>query len=597
MANWTEVSDRLASEAEAIAGMLLPNGKRQGPEWVAGSVDGDAGQSLKVRMVGNKAGVWKDFSTGETGDLIDLWAAVKGVPLKTAFEEASCYLGMATPTLSTPTRAYVRPARPSATKPKGRVLQYLTEVRKLSLETIEAFKVIASKADDEIIFPYLRDGELINLKHLALERDARGKKVIRQAADAEPCLFGWDLVPDNAKSVLITEGELDAMSLAEYGLAALSINQGAGNHQWIDFDFDRLERFQEIFLWFDGDEPGQKGAKEVASRLGLERCRIVQFRLKDANEALQQGVTLDEIGEALGAAQRIKPDDLHTPDAYLDEVIRMFRDEPLQATGAVLPWPIWQDRVRLRRAELTIWTGINSHGKSDLLGHVLLDLIKQGERICIFSGEMKPTMVLYRLTTQTCAIDNPTESYVRAANNWMSGSLWVYDRVGTIDQDKLLEAFRYAAKRYRVTHFVVDSLMKCGVAEDDYKGQKAFVDRLCDFKNEFNVHVHLVAHARKGDDESKAPGKMDIKGTGAISDLADNIMSVWRNKQKEEFRAADTEEEDGRLYCHKQRATGYEGCLRLWFDPSSRQFKQSAHWRPRPYVSFSAISEHAGEPA
>lgn len=55
--NWNEVSNRLALEAEAVAGMLLPNGKRQGPEWVAGSVEGEAGESLKVRITGNKAGV------------------------------------------------------------------------------------------------------------------------------------------------------------------------------------------------------------------------------------------------------------------------------------------------------------------------------------------------------------------------------------------------------------------------------------------------------------------------------------------------------------------------------------------------------------
>jgi twinkle protein len=597
MANWNEVSLRLASEAEAIAMMLLPNGKRQGPEFAAGSVDGEAGSSLSVRVTGNKAGVWKDFATGATGDLIDLWAAVKGVPLKTAFEEASRYLGMATPALSTPTRAYVRPARPSATKPKGRVLQYLTEVRKLSAETIEAFKVIASKADDEIIFPYLRDGELINLKHLALERDARGKKVIRQAADAEPCLFGWDLIPDNAKSVLIVEGEIDAMSLLDYGVHALSINQGAGNHQWIDADFDRLERFQEIFLWFDNDEAGQKGAKDAATRLGLDRCRIVHFRLKDANEALQQGVPEAEIDEAIAAAQRIEPDDLRTPAAYLDELIRMFRDEPLATTGATLPWPAWQDRMRLRKGELTVWTGINSHGKSDVLGQIMNDLIKQGERVCAFSGEMRPAVFLRRLTTQACATLKPSDAFITAANAWMSGALWMYDRVGTVEQDKLLEAFRYAAKRYRVTHFVIDSLMKCGIAEDDLKGQKAFIDQLCDFKNEFSVHIHLVAHARKAADESFVPGKMDIKGTGAISDLADNVMCVWRNKAKEENRPSDSDEEDGRLYCHKQRATGFEGWMKLWFDPASLHFKQSARWHPRAYVEYSSLLDQPGAPA
>jgi twinkle protein len=586
--NWNEISQRLAQETEAIAGMLLPNGRRVGPEFVAGSVDGEAGDSLKVRIAGNKAGIWKDFADGKGGDLIDLWAAARGLSLKEAFTEASAYLGISAPKLSTaPKRAYIRPVKPETTKAAGRVLAYLTNERKLSPETIEAFKVRATPEDDAIIFPFLRDGELVNTKHLKLARDANGKKKTWQAADAEPCLFGWHLIPDDSKSVLIVEGELDAMSLAEYGLAALSINQGAGNHQWIDCDFDRLERFQEIFLWFDNDDAGQKGAKEVANRLGLDRCRIVRFRLKDANEALQQGVTIDEIGEALGAADRIEPEDLRTPNFYADEVVAMFANGHLDTAGVELPWPAWRDKVRLRSAELSIWTGINGHGKSDALGHVLLHLVKQGERVCLFSGEMKPERVLYRLVMQACAMNRPTEGFIRAAHEWMTDEIWLYNHVGSVRQDRLLEAFRYAAKRYRVTHFVVDSLMKCGIDEDDYKGQKAFADRLCDFKNEFDVHVHLVAHARKGESEDRAPGKLDVKGTGAISDLADNVFTVWRNKRKE-FAGADPADEDSRLYCHKQRATGYEGALRLWFDPNCRQFSDSSPWRARAYVDYQA---------
>lgn len=591
--NWNEVSQRLIAEAESIASMLLPNGKREGAEWVAGSVAGEDGRSLKVRVSGNKAGVWRDFASDAGGDLIDLWAATRQISLKEAFEQAREYLGISEPRMTTPKRSYTRPPKPAAKKPAGRVLSYLTDERKLSLETIAAFKVGATTDDDAIIFPFLRDGELVNTKHLALERDANGKKKTWQASGAEPCLFGWDLVREDVKALLIVEGEIDAMSLYQYGFDALSVNQGAGNHQWIDSDFDRLERFQEIFLWFDNDEPGQKGAREVAGRLGLDRCRIVDFRLKDANEALQQGVPLEEITNAVAAAKRIEPADLRTPDTYLDELLSMFLDAPLELSGAALPWPAWSNRIRLRGAELSVWTGINGHGKSDVLGQVIIDLIKQGERACIFSGETKPSMLLYRMVVQACATSHPTGPFIRAANAWLNGALWVYDHVGSVDQDKLFEAFRYAAKRYRVTHFVVDSLMKCGIAEDDYKAQKAFVDRLCDFKNEFNAHVHLVAHARKGESEYQAPGKLDVKGTGAISDLADNVFTVWRNKRKELMESPDAEEEDTRIYCNKQRATGYEGALRLWFDPATRHFRQRSDWHPRPYFEFSTATEVA----
>lgn len=588
--NWQEISQRLAQEAETIASMLLPNGKRKGPEFCAGSTTGEAGESLKVRINGNKAGLWKDFATDEAGDLIDLWAAVRGMTKKDAFEACREYLGIAAPMFAAPAKAYARPANPPKKKPQGEVLDYLTRVRKLTPETIEAFKVHSTKDEDAIIFPFMRDGELVNVKHLALQREPNGKKRTWQAKDAEPCLFGWDLVQEDCKAVLIVEGEIDAMSLYQYGFDAMSVNQGAGNHQWIDSDFDRLERFQEIFLWFDNDDAGQKGAKEVAARLGLERCRIVEFRLKDANEALQQGVPLEEIAEAIAAAKRIEPSDLRTPMTYVDDVVAMFAGPTINQTGATLPWPGLQDKIRLRPAELSVWTGINGHGKSDLLGHVMVDLIKQGERVCVFSGETMPRKLLFRLTQQSCATGAPTEGYVRAAHGWMDGSLWIFDKTGNADQSALFEAFRYAAKRYRVTHFFVDSLLKCGLAEDDYTGQKRFIEQLCDFKNEFNVHVHLVAHARKGQDESKAPGKMDIRGGAALTDLPDNVFSVWRNKAKEakgeEKGAGDR---DAELQCLKQRATGDEPLMRLWFDGNCLQFKQSPNWHPKPYFQYASV--------
>ena len=63
-----EISQLLAKDAESIARMLLPNGKRDGSEWRCGSVDGDEGTSLGVHLTGSKAGVWKDFSGGSGGD-------------------------------------------------------------------------------------------------------------------------------------------------------------------------------------------------------------------------------------------------------------------------------------------------------------------------------------------------------------------------------------------------------------------------------------------------------------------------------------------------------------------------------------------------
>jgi twinkle protein len=129
--------------------------------------------------------------------------------------------------------------------------------RGLTAETIDAFKVreVQRKGQPWALFPYLRDGVYVNGKY----RNPADKKGMQQEKDAEPCLFGWHLIDPKARTVAICEGEIDAMTLHQVGIPALSVNAGAGNHQWIENDWDRLERFSEILVCFDNDEAGRQG--------------------------------------------------------------------------------------------------------------------------------------------------------------------------------------------------------------------------------------------------------------------------------------------------------------------------------------------------
>ena len=92
--NAAELSQRMASEAASIAQYLFPNGKRVAGEWRVGGTSGEPGQSLGIRLTGAKAGVWADFASGEKGDLLDAWAAVRGCSIAEAIREAKDYLGV-----------------------------------------------------------------------------------------------------------------------------------------------------------------------------------------------------------------------------------------------------------------------------------------------------------------------------------------------------------------------------------------------------------------------------------------------------------------------------------------------------------------------
>ena len=92
--NAQELSRLLAGRAESVAAYLLPSGKRSGSEWRVGSADGASGKSLSVRVKGDKAGVWSDFATGQGGDLLDLWCAVRGCSVSDAMRDAKQWAGV-----------------------------------------------------------------------------------------------------------------------------------------------------------------------------------------------------------------------------------------------------------------------------------------------------------------------------------------------------------------------------------------------------------------------------------------------------------------------------------------------------------------------
>lgn len=569
--NAREISQLLSDRALDVAEYLLPGGKKRGPEWRAGSVGGESGGSLGVHLSGNKAGIWSDFASGEKGDLLDLWRLSRGCNLSQALQEAADYLGVKVDQTFRERRTYAKPNRPeSARAPVGNVMRWLTETRKLSQDAIKAYRV--AELGDYAVFPHLRDGELCNFKR----RHYANKKDMRVEAGCEQMLFGWQAIDENAREVVICEGELDAMALWDYGFPALSVFSGAKNMAWVDNEYNALERFSTIYICFDNDEIGIEGRDKLVERLGIERCKVVTLPEKDANECLMLGRAKAEIDKAFAEARTMDPAELKSPTDFRGAILHRFFPANEEEPGTKLPWDKTHRIIRLRPSELSIWTGINGHGKSLLLSHVMLDAMKRGERVCIASFELKGDLMLHRMLRQLVGSKTAPHQEINRAIDWLHERLWVFDYLGTARGDRVLEVFSYARKRYGINHFVIDSLLKIGIAEDDYNGQKAFVERLCDFKNMHDCHVSLVAHSRKGEGENKAPGKMDVRGAGAITDLADSCFSVWRNKLKEEGKPTDVEW-DAVLRCDKQRNGEWEGSVGLYFDRDSNQYLESEH--------------------
>ena len=602
MSDITELKLKLAARADDVAAMLLPGGRKEGHEWRAGSVDGEKGQSLGVHLTGAKAGVWSDFGTGEGGDLIDLWTAAKRVTLIQALDDIRAYLGVSRPApYRDPKPNYIRPPKPQCTTPKARVLDYLTVERNVPRDVIEKYRV--GEDGSKIVFPFLLpDGTLA----MAKTREAvDGAKPVPTAANCEPVLFGWQAIDDHGRDLVLTEGEIDALSMAAYGLQAMSVPYGGGGkgkQNWIENEFERLGRFERIYIATDMDEPGEQAATEIAARLGRHRCYRVKLPRKDANECLNDGVTKEEIAQCIANATALDPEGLRRASAFESRVVNLFWPTHEDRQGYSVAYGGLAGNLLFRPAEVTLWSGATGSGKSQLISDCVPRWISEGSRVCIASFEMKPEWTLKRMVKQAGGVDRPTVEYIHDILEFLDSGLLLYEKVGKSGIPALLEIFDYARAKYGCDQFVIDSLMRLGIGADDYTGQEAGVFKLVDWAITNNVHLHLVAHSRKGGLDRGVPEAEDIKGAMEIGANAFNIVTIWRNRKVEEAggdpdrRPEITDEPGVTLNVAKQRNGDFEGKVKMFFNTKTYQYFSVADNRkfPRSFVERSTPQIIAG---
>jgi twinkle protein len=585
------VSKTLANQAEAVAALLLPCGKRERGEWHAGDLSGTPGRSLKVHLEGPRAGLWRDWASADEdrGDLLDLWSRARNITLAEALQQARHWLGLALPVSQARSKDYAKPRPSELACEIGRVRKYLTEQRQLTHEIVNRFRIGVVTREEEgrkcgyIVFPsYSPGGELINNSYCALERAPDGKKKVRQEKGCAPSLFGWQALSERAyesRAVIICEGQIDAMSWAHWGFDCLSIPNGSSN-TWIEYEWENLAVFRTIYLSYDMDGKLSGVQEQAISRLGRHRCLLLKLPHKDANDCLKAGMTGDEMTAIVAAAEPPRLANFATLKDLKDRVMAYFFPvgEKKLLQPALLGSQIPGRTFAVRPGEVSLWTGISSHGKSTFLAQLFMELVMLDQNVMINSFEMKPERIVKKMAMG--ARDGGPESCedLLAFLDIVGERICFCDKVGSIAPGELLEMMDFAYARYGVTQFLIDSLMRIDGLEEDYKAQGAFLNSLCTFAGERMVHIHLVAHPRKTFEDGRPSGN-DLKGSSLLRNNADNIFIVHRNTAKEKNLAdgSITQEEadaewDTSVLVDKDREEGTVRMFRFKFDPESHRF-------------------------
>lgn len=267
-----------------------------------------------------------------------------------------------------------------------------------------------------------------------------------------------------------------------------------------------------------------------------------------------------------------------------DEVIAAFHDQSFGKQGYPIHYDAYADLVRFRKGEVTIWTGENFTGKSEVLNQFILSQTSV-EKSFVMSPEMPLYRTMQYMSQQATGSGKPTVDQIKNFLRMVDGKIFLLDQQNTFEAEDVLKLIHYVRSEFGVFHIVIDSLMKCGINEnDDHAKVKWFVDQLCVTAKNLEVHIHLVAHAKKPSNADR-PNRYSIKGSGAISDLVDNVIIMWRNNNKEieldegcdNQRFTELmDQPDGRMIVDKQRhGSSWTGSINLWHDTPSRSFLDS----------------------
>ena len=411
--------------------------------------------------------------------------------------------------------------------------------RKISEATCEHYRIY-------------RDGELLRFPYFSSDKVLRGFKTksklkeFKYEGTTTDTLFGQSLIPTTGKLIIVYEGELDAASGWEAypNWAHVSLPHGAASAKKdIQKQLQLFQGYKEIILFFDKDEAGKKATESVASLLPSGRVKIAHLAdpYKDASDALQAGDS-EAIRKAIWNASPYQPDGIVDGKSLLDLVTN-----PSPPCDFVYPFQGLQAMTHgCRYGELTVITAGTGQGKSTLTRQLATDFLDKGEKvgyIALEESNRRTALGLMSVSTGKALHlgEHPKEilqeAYDKTLKVW---NLYLYDHFGSADPDIIYSRIEYMALALEAKTIFLDhlSILISGLDGDERKMIDTTMTKLRGLVERTGIKLFLVSHVRrtqtdKNHEEGARVTLGQLRGSAAISQLADEVWGLERNQQNE----------------------------------------------------------------
>lgn len=436
-------------------------------------------------------------------------------------------------------------------KPKDPAIEYLNS-RGISKEIAEKYQITVQTDHPNVLcMPFFDEvGQLQFIKYRKTDynKDRDNNKEWCEK-DCKPILYGmWQCNTEN-KTLIVTEGQLDSLSVAEAGYEnAVSVPTGSNGFTWVPYCWDFVNKFERIIVFGDHEKGHITLLDEFKKRFDAKvyHVREEDYKdCKDANDILRK-YGKEQIKECIENA-------IQDPLSYLLKMsdikdVNIYDIEKLKTGVRCLDYPMYGG---IPFPGVAIITGKRGEGKSTLASQIIANAIDQGYVCLAYSGELPGWQFKAGMVKQIAGGEHTflyktkdgIEGYETSKANkelitaWMDDHIYIMDNaeVGSEDTIGILDAIETTIKRYGARVILLDNLMTAlsAMAErssEKYEQQSRFTKELSKMAMKYNVLILLVAHKRKnsygGGDEMD-----DVMGAGDITNLATVIMSYGRDPE------------------------------------------------------------------
>ena len=439
-----------------------------------------------------------------------------------------------------------------------------------------------------------RDGELLRFHYYTSDGILQGVKVKTKQKDfyyegaTTDTLFGQHLFPSSGKRIIVYEGELDCASGYEAmtGWPHLSLPHGAqGAKKDIQIQIPLFQGYQEIVLFFDGDQAGRKAAEDAASVLPPGKVKIARLEsYKDASEALQANDP-EAIRKAIWDAKPYQPDGIVDAKSLLKEVTT-----PQKPFDHEYPYKGLNEKLHgIRYGSLVTFTSGTGQGKSTITREIATHLLNKGERVGFLDLEASNRQTALGL--MSTAVGKPLhigehneeelkEHFHNTIDNW---NLYMFDGFGSYDPSVVYNRIEYLASGLECRTIFLDhlSILLSGLDGDERRMIDQTMTKLRSLVERTGITLFLVSHLRRSSNDRKSHeegGRVSLsqlRGSHSISQISDAVIGLERNQQSTEGGG------DTILRVLKNRYSGETGiACTLTYDLSNCRFSENETTEP-----------------